>query len=389
MFKLKKPSPKTPLVFLIAAFFLSNCIDPVAPEFEFDTGYIYVEGLASTIPRASLVTISESVIEFGVYGASFVEGAMVTFINTDTNEEVQLQEEIGVYVPPSDFVVAVGESWKLLILLENGATYESTPETVLEPVEITQIEAEYDPKLIFKETSGSVNKHIPGHSIAISFDDPAAADNYYLWSFRSFENLDICEKCWAGTFREGECKDRIYLTGDPYFDYPCETNDCWKIRQPEAINIYDDEFCNGKTISNLEVAKLPLHTKENMVVEVQQISISPDAYEYYKVLKDLLENTSSINAPPPAALIGNMSNPSNSENFVFGRFTVAGTFAKSVYMKRSDIIENQLETVYPLNLEDCQVCPGGCNDDCLPMQSTPCAENRYRTAIIPSGWIEN
>lgn len=390
MIRLKKLSFKKGLVLLIFSFFLTNCIDPVEPEFKLETGFIFVDGLASTIPKASFVTISESVIEFGVYGTNFIEGANVSFINTGANEIVHLEENIGAYVPPSDFVAAVGETWKLLISFENGTIYESSPETVLKPVEMTEIKSEYDPELLFRETSGNVNKYVPGHSVSISFNDPSNEDNYYLWGFRSFENMDVCEKCWAGIFREGECQDRINVTGEPYYDYPCETNDCWQIRLPEAVNIYDDEFSNGKTISDLSVASLPLYNKENMVVEIQQISISPNAYEYYKVLKDLLDNNSSINAPPAAALIGNMTNPNNSEEFVFGRFTAAGTSTKNIYIKRSDINENQLESIYELNLEGCEVCPfGECDEGCLPLQSVPCTETRYRTAIIPSGWIEN
>ena len=55
-----------------------------------------------------------------------------------------------------------------------------------------------------------------------------------------------------------------------------------------------------------------------MVVVAQQWNLTPEAHEYYKVLKDILDNNSGLNAPPPAALIGNLFNPEDTEDFIFG-----------------------------------------------------------------------
>ncbi len=368
-------------VLVSSALFLS-CTDPVTPEFEFEEGQIFIEGFASTIPGASFVTIKESAIEFGVYVVNPLEGATVIFENTDTKEEVYLAGFDEVYRPPSNFMINTGESWRLKIQLANGRKFESTPETVLESVPITDLEVEYNAELEFREIFGG--KFVPGHEAFVSFDDPSDRDNYYYWTYRTYENLTICEKCYEGVFRDGEC---LYLgnlaTGFPYFDYPCES-DCWRIRFPESIAIFDDKFSNGKSISQLSIGNLLLYTKENMVLEVQQLALTAAAYDYYKVLKDIVDNNSGLNAPPPAALIGNMYDPNDSEAFVFGRFTAAATSTAAIFIDRNGITEEALERRDPLKLEPTFNSPL----PPPPTVSAPCTETRFRTAIRPELWVD-
>ncbi|MEX0288875.1 MAG: DUF4249 domain-containing protein [Flavobacteriaceae bacterium] len=358
---------------------LSSCIDPVPPEFELEEGLIFVEGFASTAPGASFVSVEVSAFEFGFYVVNFVERARVSFINTATQEVVQLTEQGEAYVPPPDFAVAPGESWQLEVITEDGVQYISTPETVLEAVEINSIRAEYDPEIEFRE---SLNGFIAGHKIFVAFDDPVGEQNFYYWSFRSFENLDVCEKCIGRFFRDGECQvpPPGFFTR-PYYCYTCES-DCWRIRFPESVSILEDRFIDGNEVRNIEVAEIPLYTKEDIVIELQQFSITPAAFEFYEVLKDIVDDNRGLNAPPPAALIGNMQNVNDSEEFVFGRFTAAATSVASIFIDRTDIAEPQIEPIDPLIVERFGEGP--------PPQTTtaPCTETRFRTAIRPEAWID-
>jgi len=371
----------------IVALLNKGCIDPVAPDFAFQEGLVYVEGFASTAQGTSFVTISVSAEEFGVDVVNAVTGATVVLTERDSGREVALHEIPGSYVPPDDFVVTPGESWLLDIRLEDGRHYRSTYETVAAAVPISDIEAEYTPELYFREAS---ERYVPGHRIFIDFTDPAGDENYYYWRYRAFENLDNCERCYDGLFRDGKCIGALPGTHLLYYyDYKCES-DCWKIRYPEEVNISDDRLINGKAVSSQLVANIPLYNKEDMVVELQQLSLSPKAFEYYKVLQDLVDNNSSLNAPPPAALLGNLTDQDNDENFVFGRFTVAATTRAYIYVDRTDIEEAAIDRMLAPYRESCEVCPPGssCPIDCSPVATAPCTETRYRTAMMPPGWRE-
>ncbi|WP_422081782.1 DUF4249 domain-containing protein [Ulvibacterium sp.] len=360
-----------------------GCIDPVEPDFEFREGLIFVEGFASTEPGVSFVSITISAIEFGVYVVNFVEGASANLENVDNGDIVPLVEIEEAYVPPEDFAVTPGERWKLNIRMPDGKLFTSEIETVLDPVPLSELRVQYDPELEFREIFGG--RFVPGHEILVSFTDPPEVGDYYYWSYRSYENLEICEKCRESFLREGDCQPLPRGIGglQPYYDYPCESQ-CWRIRFPESIPIFEDEFSNGKTITDFSIGNALLYTKEDMVIEVQQFAISPSAHEYYKVLKDLVDNNSGLNAPPPAGLVGNMFNPEDSEEFVFGRFTAAATSVASIFVDRTFISEEALEGREPLILEPTFGSP-------LPPPatvSTPCSETRFRTAIRPEAWID-
>lgn len=362
------------------SFFFSSCIDPVEPEFEFKEGLVFVESIASTATKASFVTIKKSTIEFGVYVVKFVGDASVNFENVKTGEIVTLVQNRESYLPPDDFVVYPGEEWKLNIQLPDGNRIESLPESVLDVVPIDNIDVRYDAELTFSEANGG--KFVPGHQVSIDFSDPAETENYYYWTYKSFENLDYCEKCVEAIWRNGECTPiEIAQFRARYFDYACDV-DCWRIRFPEGVTIFDDRFSNGATVTQFPVGDLLLFNKEDIVIEVQQFSITPSAYQYYKVLKDIVDNASGLNAPPPAALIGNLSNPDDQEDFVFGRFTAAATSTASAFIDRTFIEETSLEFRDPIIFEPQIASP-------FPPPATviaPCSENRERTAVQPENW---
>lgn len=368
------------ICFVVFPIVFVTCVDPVEPEFEFRDGIVFVEGFVSTNVGASFVSISESVTDFGVYKTTAVTGATVSFKNTNTGEIVLLTENIGSYVPPANFEAAVGETWELDIIMSDGAEYVSTPETILEPVVLSDINVSYNPELLFREASG---KFVPGHSVSVSFDDPGDQENYYYWTWRSFENLDICEICKDGIFRNGACVPYSPPgTGPkPYYNYLCDT-ECWKIRFPESISIFDDQLTNGKTTSDLSVGNVLLYTKEDIVIEVQQFTLTPAAHKYFKVLKDVVDNNSGFNAPPPAALVGNMRNLGDDEEFVLGRFTAASTSVKSIFVDRTSIEESALEN------PDAPIFEGFMETPAPQTVSVPCSEKKHRTSFEPLEWVE-
>ena len=339
---------------------------------------VFIEGIAATIEERSFVIINVSVNEFGINKTVFESGASVSFVNSNTGETIQLHELEGAYIPSNDFKVNVGEKWELDIALADGRQYRSQSEIVLEPVAVEDIKATYKTELRFNDGTESFE---PGHTISISFSDPIDEENYYYWTFKSFENLQICKTCFDGIYRNDLCGPTDVTVPD-YFNYFCDT-ECWKIRFPESISIFDDKFSNGKRTTDLIVAEVPLYTKENMVVEVQQFSLTPAAYSYYKVLKDIVDNNSGFNAPPPAALIGNLFNPNDSDDYVFGRFTTAATSAIQIFIERGNILEGEIETQMSISVEPTFLSP-------YPPPATidaPCNEGRFRTTIRPEAWI--
>ncbi len=366
-------------VFLLV---LVSCTDPIRPEFEFKENLIYIESLASTSEGASYASLTKSIIDFGVYKNVFIPDASISFINSDNGTTVPLTLDNELYVPPNDFIVRQGETWKIHVQLADGTIYESENETAVESVAIDEIETQYNPEMYF---SPEYDRYVPGHTISVSFIDSPEQKNYYYWRFRSYEKLVNCRICFSGYLREGDCQSinpGIAEAYKPYYTYACES-DCWRIRYGSKIEIFSDKFTDGIGVAQLPVAEVLYYTKRDILVELQQFTLSEKAYEYYQTLKDIIDNNSGFNAPLPAALVGNMHNPDNDSEFVLGRFTVAATTTSKIWIDRTFIEEVPLE-------DELLTQPEGISEPTPSPQvfTAPCSENRYRTGTRPEGWID-
>ncbi|MEM6697610.1 MAG: DUF4249 family protein, partial [Bacteroidota bacterium] len=214
----------------------SSCITPVEPEFKFRDNIIFVDAYALTEAGQSSVSIQRSLLLNDRFFTESVDDAKVLLINTMTNEEITCSiSSDGLYLPPKEFKVETGESWKLYIELADGRRFESTPEVVNEGVDIDNIEATFSEEVTFLE---SESKFVPGHRVSINWVDPAGKKNFYLWKYKTYENLRVCRTCERGRYRNEMCIEEPQFRFRN-FDYLCEVP-CWLIRYGETFQIFDD-----------------------------------------------------------------------------------------------------------------------------------------------------
>ena len=281
------------------------------------------------------------------------------------------------------------------VILPNGENYKSIPEIAPSIVKVNSVDAMFDDKVTTVISQSGVERDISGHKILINFDDPMDEENYYLHRFRVYEKTITCKTCTDGIYRDDEC---LVLDFPPYqrfqsayylanrdFTYGCEVP-CWDINYNDETKIFSDEFTNGINVKSYEIGNVPLISNNPFFVTVQQFNISELAYKYFKTLKDVSENTSSLNAPLPTALIGNLYNPNNIEEFVLGRLTVASESNLSIYQNRKDLGDKVTNNASAYGIQRLDPEIYGMP---LPEPLTffgPCKESRYRTSIEPEGW---
>ncbi|WP_430965715.1 DUF4249 domain-containing protein [Spongiimicrobium sp. 2-473A-2-J] len=362
-------------------FSFSACVDPVPPEFEFKDGLIFIDGLVSDRPDLTFVKVSESSLDGNRYTNEFIFGASVLIRNVNTDATTVLVETGDRYLPPTDFTADPGDTFELQIILPDGRTFRSLPEEMTTAVPIVGMGANYDPELVFRDASDTF---VPGHSVLASFNDPPGEDNYYYWRFRSFEQLPFCQTCVESIFRNGRCETNSSAEGlirKPYYTYACDSR-CWRIRFSETVEILSDEFVNGSFVEALPVGNALLYSKEDVLIELQQFSLSPSAHRYFRVLRDILDNNGGFNAPPPAALVGNMFAVDNTEEFVLGRFTAAAASVSHLFIDRTAIPESQIEERRPALFEEMGEVPPP------EIFTAPCEETTTRTGVRPPGWID-
>ena len=384
------------LAFIVLSLILfQKCIDPVTPEFEFSEELVFIDGFITTQTKGSYVSVRKSKLEYGLYVTTPILGCKVSFINKNQNKIISLNEIEGVYLPDNNFKINPGEKWELNVVLPNGENYNSIPEVAPSIVNVNSVNAIFNDKVTSVISLSGVERDISGHKIFVDFDDPIDEENYYLHRFKVYEKTVTCKTCTDGVYRNGECLvldfppyqrfQRAYYLANRDFTYGCEVP-CWNINYNDETKIFSDEFTNGLDIKLYEIGNVPLISDNPFFVTVQQFNITQSAFNYYKTLKDVSENTSSLNAPLPTALIGNLFNPNNIEEFVLGRFTVASESNSSLFQNRKDFRDKVTNNASAYGIKKIDPEIYGMP---LPEPLTyfaPCEETRFRTAIEPQGW---
>ncbi len=363
---------------LSVALFLSliyqSCVEQVDAEFDLQADIIFIDGYVLTEPGTSSVTISKSTfVNQTTYKVENISNASVKIENLNTGEIIAFTEDVlGTYGCPSNFAASTGEEWKLNIELEDGKKIESTSQTITSPISIDNVRAEYSPEIEF---NAQYDRLVPGHRLSIDFQDPAGEENFYLWKYRAFEPLFVCKTCKRGVLRNGECEPTGLNWGPAYYNYVC-LPDCWQKNLGTELPVFHDRLEDGATITDREIAILPYYRNPSILIEIQQFSLNESAYEYFKVINSQVSESGGLNAPPPAALLGNLSNPDDASDLILGNFTAAGISTKRLFIDRSQIMESPLTQNDPIILETCPTCP----------TSYPCEESFSRTPVKPDGW---
>ena len=359
------------LVIIIA--FFHSCIERVDSEFDFQEDIMFIDAYALTEPGISYVTINKSVFQYNNYKLEVISNAIITLENVDTGSSIDfIEDSTGVYRCPANFAVETGEVWKMYIELENGKRIESKPQSVTAAIPIDSIKVEYAPEVKYDASFG---KFIPGHRISIDWKDPSDEKNYYMWKHRTFEPLYVCKTCERGIYRNGACQPSSN-SFPPYYNYLCDPS-CWLIRYGTELPIFDDQFEDGTEIFDREITIIPFYRRPNILIEVQQLSLNESSYNYFKIINDQVNENGGLNAPPPAALLGNLFNPNDLSDLILGQFTTAGISTKNVFIDRSLILETPIRPDDLIIIEDCSTCP----------VLYPCVESAFRTQIKPEGWL--
>ena len=361
---------------LFALFGPTTCIDPVAPDYNYLSGFVFIEGEVTDKPGETAVRISESVLSFGQYSFSPISGASVRVIETG-GPELTLAEtpaESGTYKAPSGFAGQTGNEYRLEIVFPDGRQYLSTPEMLPKAVELDTIIPDFDPEYEYNDKK----KEFHGaHRIRGEWQDPPGEKNYYEWRFLVYKKALFCASCFGGIYRNGECQPVASLSASNRYDYLC-SEPCWTISPGESVNVFSDEFVDGNRVTGREVAVLPFESRYPALVLVSQYSITLDHYRFKLLLQNLSAETGGLNATPPAAIIGNIVNPNDPEEKVLGYFGASANRSKYVYIDRVNTPGTPFGGYTP-NFEPPPPPPAS-------TPTAPCMETETRTGIKPEGW---
>ena len=81
---------------------------------------------------------------------------------------------------------------------------------------------------------------------------------------------------------------------------------CYRKFDDLTIDILDDDIGNGQLVQDKEIASFVIDRPTEHLVDVLQISISKDYFEFLRQVKAQVENTGGLFDAPPFRIVGNI-----------------------------------------------------------------------------------
>lgn len=353
---------------------LAGCLDPTRPNFQIEEGFYLVEGRILAGGESEIRIRESNFRRVALELEAIAEAEVISVEEDGTRVEWGIiNPEQGSYRPPADFSASTGQRWHFEIRFPDGTTVLSEPETIPEPVTATNLDVRFVQESSFDEGR---RRFIPEFELYLDYSDPAEEGNFYAFDYTYWERAFVCISCENGFYRDGVC---VTQNGElPYFpgyDYACDPSPCFTINPGRQPRFGNDEFTNGNNVTGVPLGGIEFQAYGGLLVEGQLISISRAGYAYGKVIQELTEGNSGLNATIPAALNGNLRNLDPSGKEVLG-FVGAGNFSSvRTYLERTT------ETGRPLILDGPPVYETG-----PAPPRAPCDIPGYRTSVVPVGW---
>lgn len=295
---------------LLILLTMQACVEPFELETGTENKLLVVDGIITdqNRPDQNKVTLSwtapfngedRTVLTQPVYGA-------IVMVRDAQNNTMQLTEsEYGVYVlSEREFKAEAGKSYTLYIRLPDGREYESRPELLMPVPAIQSINYEFKEfiNVVKNADEALVEKRTVGFEVKVQVQDPEEQDNYYRWDtegvfeyFSAIEETDSTKKplpslCWSNM---------------------------GSINTKAATS--DDRLVNGRLFEHAVVV-VPADIPTKYRIKIRQYSISPDAFEFWRLFNEQQSSVGSIFDPPPAQIRGNLYSKTNPEEQVIGYF---------------------------------------------------------------------
>ncbi len=285
------------LVIAIAVqLFFSGCIKQVDVKTRNEKPILVVEGGVTTdsVPYTVKLSYSGPFTITSIPDEYIEKNASVTITDDLGNTTKLVHSDQGIYqTTDSDYIGKVGRSYSVIIELENGKKYVSIPEKISPPVPISNINVQY-------------NFGFPSYfAVYIDANDPAGEENYYKWSFYSWDPRKThgLPCAWNPTCR--------------VFDRCLQ-----KFTNPD-LNILSDAAINGNTIKEQLMGYSYIYDYGKHYIDISQSSVTCEAYQFFERLKDQQTRTGHILDPLPASVKGNIYNAADSNDFALGYFSAS------------------------------------------------------------------
>lgn len=303
------------------------CIKQVDVATRNEKPILVVEGSVTTdtLPYTVKLTYSGPISRSTDIPDQYLEKNALVTITDDIGNTTQLvYKDQGIYETTDPaYIGKVKRSYSVTVVLPDGKKFISTPEKIQAPVPVSKVNVSFNFKFDF---------YFPTFmTVSIDANDTAQEENYYRWTFNSWI-LRQTRGVGCGF-------------GCTLYEY------CYQNFVDKEVRLLSDASINGNEIKNQAVGRCYIYTYGNPYIDIGQISLTREAYQFWKRYQDQLTRTGGILDPLPAAIKGNVYNAANQNDFALGYFSASSVTHKKVILVPYSI------TSYLLDISATQFIP--------------------------------
>jgi len=272
--------------------------------------YLVIEGQINTGNDSTIITLSRTVQLSAKSTVNPELGATVT-VEDDQNNSYPLTEQgIGQYASPDLGISAGAKQCRLRVKTVNGKTYLSdfAEIKVSPPIDTVGFTVQTNGVLIYLSTHDVTNK-----------------SRYYRWDYRS-------------TWIFHSYYDSYYKLVDGFPVYRFASEDvyyCWAHDTSSTIVLNSSAKLAQDVINQTTLAFLPSTSEkleDRYSILVKQYAITPQAFDYFTILKKNTEQLGTVFDAQPSQLLSNIKCISDPAEPAIGYITAGTVTQKRIYI---------------------------------------------------------
>jgi len=325
-----------------------------------------------------------------------ISGAQIMVMDSKGNEYPFVETISGAYTTIDSVAGISGETYQLMITLEDGSSYESRPTLLMASQPIDSIYDRY--AHLPSETKG---RNEGGIQFFLDVHDDSNQNRHFRFE-------------WEETFV-------IYVPYPSNYIY-YEESDTWEYRTERVGTCYTTNYSNQLILGNSigsstnRLAEFPIRfvseesttLRHRYSILVRQYVLDEYAYNYYRKVRESIESGGSLFDKQQGTITGNISSINNPGEMVLGYFEVSGTNETRVFFDAEELDEEVKRPPYPYPctneliitvndsvayyyqqgyyiVNDTQI-PFEPNMEMAPQLCTECAS--YASTVRPEFWID-
>lgn len=330
----------------------NSCLDRISFDVgDLNTGAIVITGQITDNPGPYTVNIyrSSNVDDDLFHSAPYLV-KRVTLSDDQGNEEDLEAAEPGTFKTKENGIKGeTGHSYQLTIELFDGGIFKSSWEEI-KPVGAIE-------KLYYEFESIPQRNAPDKYGFRVFVDATTADNNYVRWKYTgTYKVLTYPERHQVGC--EGqldpfECSGYVAPYGILTYTKPCECCYCWVTDYENAPHLNDREILTDGEFKRVELGFVGFNAFNfsfyKYMLKVEQMSLSQEAYEFWKIIRDQKTGLTSLFQPAFGKTRTNFSS-TNSRHEVVGIFYASAVTSEIVFIKAADA---------PLSVPIPTIPPGG------------------------------